>query len=44
MERFDNPEMPRWLWFGLLDSFRRKDLDNIKGYQKLWEDIQNGEE
>jgi hypothetical protein len=40
-ERFDNPEMPEWLENALLLSFMQKNLDNIKGYQKLWEDIRN---
>jgi hypothetical protein len=41
-DRFDNPEMPEWLENALLLSFVQKNLDNIKGYQKLWEDIVNG--
>jgi hypothetical protein len=40
-DRFDNPEMPEWLENALLLSFIQKNLDNIKGYQKLWEDIRN---
>jgi hypothetical protein len=41
MKPFDNPVMPAWLKFGLMESFRFKKLDNIKGYQKLWEDMRN---
>jgi hypothetical protein len=39
---FENPEMPQWLEAAIRISFRQKNLDNIKGYIKLWEDIQNG--
>ena len=39
---FENPEMPDWLYLNLQVSFRHKNLDNIKGYQKLWEDMLNG--
>jgi hypothetical protein len=41
MNKFPNPKMPSWLEYGLLVAFQTKNLDNIKGYQKLWEDMQN---
>jgi hypothetical protein len=41
MNKFLNPKMPAWLEYGLLVAFQTKNLDNIKGYQKLWEDMQN---
>jgi hypothetical protein len=41
-DAFENPEMPQWLEAAIRISFRQKNLDNIKGYIKLWEDIQNG--
>jgi hypothetical protein len=43
METFDNPAIPAWLEFGLLKAFRDKNVDHIKGYQKLLEDMLYGE-
>jgi hypothetical protein len=33
--------MPAWLEREIMLSFQLKNLDNLKGYQKLWEDVQD---
>ena len=40
-EQFDNPTMPDWLIYNLLLSFKNKNVDNVKGYGKLWEAIRD---
>jgi hypothetical protein len=42
MERFNNPKMPAWLEFGLLKAFQDKNIEHIKGYHKLWEELYHG--
>jgi hypothetical protein len=39
---FENPEIPEWLYYGLLNAFKGKNKDFILAYQKEWEEILNG--
>jgi hypothetical protein len=39
MERFDNPVMFSWVEHGLMDAFRKRDIELIKWFNTYWKEV-----